>query len=256
MKDLTRFQKIHLYVLAAMILLFGAVTIFNLCHPGFQFQNGLLKSSVLEDGTVVYSGKVSGSLVTAAVTYPTESLSVVDLQVGDFLHDVCEIEYPLEKMTTTLAGFDNVYRIRMTKNNALLFEGGLAADYLEHPDGIGWFDQNGEWSLDNVLGNIGVSTPGHIIWKDYETSPALFVRLALFPELTARGDLSLFTILVLFTLLTMAMVAYPRAFFNLRYRRYVKNAEPSDYYMNSMRASTVFLTILLFPGFCWAAFEL
>ncbi|MCI8809954.1 MAG: hypothetical protein HFF84_07465 [Oscillibacter sp.] len=250
MEKRTRFQKIHLCVLAAMILIFGAITVFNQYHRGFRFQNGLLKPSMLEDGTIVYSGKVNGGLVTAAVTHPTNFLSVVDLQIGEILHDVCEIEYPLEKMSTTWEGADNVYRIRMTKNDALLFEGGLSMDYLDGSGSIGWFDKYGEWSLENV-GIVSLGVPYN--WEDYETSPALFARFALYPELTARGNLGFYAILVLFTLFTMAMVAFPRDFFDLRYQRFVKNAEPSDYYINSMRWSTVFVTIVLFVGFCWAS---
>ena len=61
MEKRTRFQKIHLCVLAAMILIFGAITVFNQYHRGFRFQNGLLKPS---------------------------------RQSAEILHDVCEIESP------------------------------------------------------------------------------------------------------------------------------------------------------------------
>ena len=45
-------QKIHLGVLAAMILVFGAVTAWNHMHEGFRFHDGLLRVSEPEDGVV------------------------------------------------------------------------------------------------------------------------------------------------------------------------------------------------------------
>ncbi|MCI8689541.1 MAG: hypothetical protein HFF87_04415 [Oscillibacter sp.] len=238
-------QKIHLGVLAAMILVFGAVTAWNHMHEGFRFHDGLLRVSEPEDGVFVYSGEVKGAFVTATVTHPTNFRSVVDISIGDWLHDVCEVEYPLDEMTTDLYVY-KVYGIRITKNGIPFFEGGLSQEFSSV---WMWFDQNGK--LTN--GSAAVYTGGQSDWKNYETSPSLIARLALNPKLVSRGDFELYAVCVVSALLLMAAVAYPDAVFLLKYRRFVKDPEPTEYYTRSMVAITALLTAVLFAAFCYAS---
>ncbi len=251
MKTRSLGQKIHLAIIAAMILIFGAITIWNGLHKGFRFRDSLLKVSQTDDGALVYRGKADGELVTATVTHPTNFRSVVDITIGDWLHDVCEIEYPLDDFSTSYQAYP-VYGIRMTKNGKPFFEGGFSPDF---PWPMGWFDKNGEFAVMEA-GVISVTYGGQDPWKNYETSPALFARLALKPELTSRGDLGIYGILLFSALLLTFVVAFPDAVFALRYQRYVRNPEPTEYYMKSMLFTTIFLTVVLFIGFCYAAFSL
>lgn len=239
-------QKIHLGVLAAMILVFGAVTAWNHMHEGFRFRDGLLRVSEPEEGVFVYSGEAEGEFVTATVTHPTNFRSVVDIIIGDWLHDVCEVEYPLDEMTTDWYMY-KVYGIRITKNGTPFFEGGLSQEF---PSGWEWFDQNGERTGGSA---VSVYISGQSDWKNYETSPSLIARLALNPKLVSRGDLGLYAICVVGALVLMTAVAYPDAVFLLKYRRFVKEPEPTEYYIRSMVAITALLTAVLFAAFCYAS---
>ena len=254
MKKLTRFQKAHLAVLLAMILVFGAVTVYNQMHPGFPFRGGLLYPVQAEEGTIAYRGRVKGELVTATISFPTNFKWIVELTAGDRLHDVCDIEYPTEKMPKYAYAIEGVYGIRMTKNNAPLFEGGLAKDSLFEFNGI-WFDQDGE-PASSMIGGFTIVYSGQDPWEGYETPPILFARLAFGGEehLEARGSAAIYAVLVLAALLLMVQVAFPEDVFWLRFSRYVKDAEPSDYYMAMARIMSVLLTAMLFAGFCWAGF--
>jgi len=139
--ELTRYQKFLLAALAGMLAFFGVLMAVFRTHPKVLFDEGLLKIEE-QEGRTVYSGKVHGTPVSITVTCPTNFLSVAGFTIGTEIHDVCEVEYPLDSIKTQYG--DTVSGIRVTKNGAVIFEGGYAP---EGPfDGASFYDTDGNWA--------------------------------------------------------------------------------------------------------------
>ena len=92
----TGFQKIVLLVLAAMILLFGVLNVVSLFRKGVVFDEHLLRICEMEEATV-YAGKVHGEEVSVTVR---SELQQVEYVVGDQIHDLYTVEYPLAPINT------------------------------------------------------------------------------------------------------------------------------------------------------------
>ena len=72
------------------------------------------------------------------------------------------------------------------------------------------------------------------------------------PALTARGSWGLYFIMVLFTLLVMLDVAFPRLLFYLQHCCDVRDPEPSDFYLAMQKVSWAVYPFLLLLGYIWA----
>ena len=84
----------------------------------------------------------------------------------------------------------------------------------------------------------------------------MLVQLALEPELVDRGDWRLYGIMVLFTLLAMADVAFPNTLFRWRHRRWVKDPEPTDDYMSVQHLVWMLAIPVLLASYIWTSFTL
>lgn len=224
---LTRFQKIILAALAGMLLFFGGLMAVFRAHPGVPFEDGLLKITE-QEGQTLYSGTAYGTPVSISVAWPSNFLAVVDFTIGTEIHDVCEMEYPLAPIQTN---FGPVSGIRITKNGTLLFQGAYEP---EINNGLGWFDQDGEWAS-WVFGRAEITSD---IWRSYETTKEDVLRFALGPETSAHGEPTLFALAVFFSILLAVRVVFWRQFFRFGHR-WARDPEPSEGYQ-------------LLAGFFWA----
>lgn len=239
-EERTRFQKVVLIILAAMIVLFGVLTGVSRAHRGVLFEETLLKASASAEQTV-YSGKAHGDPVTVTVTPGSGSKTTVEFVIGDRFHDICSVEYPLESIQTEHGG--TVPGIRVLKNGNLLFEGGYDKD-AEY----GWYNQDGTWNLMIAFSTTYRNDP----WSGYETTAPSVMRFAQGPELTARGSWALYALMVFLTLLAMLAVAFPMTLFYIEHACDVRNPEPSDFYLMTMMIGWVVYPCLLLIGYIWA----
>ena len=177
--QLTRFQKLMLAVTAGMFVFFGLLMIVFRTHPRVLFEESLLKTTEYENQTV-YSGKAHGTPVTITVARAPGNavLTTVDFTIGTEIHDVCEVEYPLEQIQTEF-GYP-VDGIRVTKNGEVLWEGGYDPD-----NEIGQFDADGKWG--NLPLGQGVMDWAKLLPRMRECFDSLCVmREGLFPALAAE----------------------------------------------------------------------
>lgn len=223
-----------------MIVVFGILTGVSKAHKGVLFEETLLDVSASPEQTV-YSGKAHGDQVTITVTPAGGSVTAVEFVIGDWLHDLCSVEYPLAEIQTEHGG--TVPGIRVLKNGGVLFEGG----YDENSD-YGWYHQDGTWDAMITFTAVSGSDP----WGGYETTAAGVMRFAQGPELTSRGSWLLYGLMVFLTLLLMLDVAFPTALFYIRHCCDVRNPEPSDFYLAMQKVSWVVYPILLLIGYLWA----
>ena len=242
--ELTRFQKILLAVLAGMLVLSGAALAVFRTHPGVLFEESLLKITRYER-QVYYSGRAHGTPVTIAVTWPADARTVVDFTIGTEIHDVCEVDYPLGEIPTE-DGF-SAEGIRITKNGAVLFEGGY-----DREDGY-WFDRGGKFqaAFGIRFGAVVTGDP----WYGYETTAADAVRFALGPETAAHGDPALFAMASFCTLLLAVGIVFHRQFFLWRHWG-ARDPEPTEGYLALERAGWVLCTAVLAVCYCVALYQI
>lgn len=248
----TLFQKIVLVILAAMIVGFGIVTAGNQKRDGIRFGDDFLWKEEVTDADA-FAGKVNGEQVTVLRWYGSKSgTRTVTLRVGARIHDTYTVYLgepmiPLSGVVSNVASrVLEVPTVRIAKNDAVIFEGG-------YQESSGFFyTTDGEWS-----GLLNAEMPTYVAgadpWENYTMPKGQLVQLALKPELIDRGDWRLYALMVCFTLLVMVDVAFPYTIFRWRYRRWVKDPEPTDDYMSVQRLGWGICLILLLIGYIWAA---
>lgn len=235
--ELTKLQKILLAVLAAMLAVFGGMMAFSRAHPGVAFEEGLLKVSGNEE-RMLYSGKVQGAPVTIAVAHPGGALTEVDVTIGEKVHDVCRVEYPLDVIRTERG--DLVRGIRIVRNGETLFEGGYdpESDY-------GWYTSEGEWA---PFGGISIRGSGEDPWDGYETDIHQIVRFAFGVEAQAAyGDPLMFFMAALLSVLAVIQILFHRTLFRWRHWG-ARDPEPTEAYLFLDKIGWIAL-ILIAAGF-------
>lgn len=241
--ELTRFQKILLAVLAGMLVFSGVLMAVFRTHPGVLFEESLLKIEE-RDGRAVYSGRVYGTPVTITVSWPTNFKAVVDVSIGTDIHDVCEVEYPLEPIRTEDG--NQVNGIRVMKNSALLFEGGYDP---ENP--FGWYGADGAWDPMLTIRGHSSNDP----WWGYETTADMAVQFAFGPETSARGNPALFALAVFLTAFAAVYVLFWRTFFRWRHWA-ARDPEPSEGYLYFEQIGWVVLTAVIAVVYLMALSEI
>lgn len=233
--ELDRFQKIILAVLAGMLAFFSLLMIVFHTHSGVEFREGILRAGE-QNGQTVYSGKVKSTPVTVTVSHPTNFRTVVDFTIGTEIHDVCEVEYPTERIQTERG--ETVNGIRVTKNGGVLFEGGYDPE-----DEFGWYGADGEWII-QAGGQAVIFGVGPDPWSGYETTTEQIVRFAFGPQSASRGHPGYFAMAVFLTLLLAADVVFHKELFRLHHWG-ARDPEPTEAYLSLERVGWVILTAVI-----------
>ena len=132
MEERSKLQKAVLISMAAMVVLFGILTLISHVRKGVEFEGGLLRRTETEE-SVIYNGKVRGEQVEITVRAAgSGNLTEVDFRIGNRIQDDCTLETGLPPIQAEQLG--PVEHIRITKNDSLLFEGGYDPEY-----GMGWY---------------------------------------------------------------------------------------------------------------------
>lgn len=241
-EERTRFQKIILLILAAMIVIFGVLNVVSLSRDGVEFEETLLHCMEGEK-TSVYYGKAHGEDVEITVTHVSDTLTEVVYVIGDRIRDVCALETGLTEIRTEHGSL--VEQIRITKNDRILFEGGRDPEQE-----FGWYDKNGQWDSTMIF-SVRTYSSGQDYWDRYETTAGSVLAFANGPELVHRGSIGLYILMVFLTLLLMLDVAYPLVLFKLQHCCDVRDPEPSDFYLVMQKVAWVIYPLLLLAGYIY-----
>lgn len=235
-------QKIILWALLGLAVVFTAVYIILKCLPGVAFEDTLLKVS--EQGTqTVYTGEQYGDAITI-VTYPEGTGHVVTLTIGTSIDHTYRVEYPggtikgehggtYERLTITRVRDGDVVKI--------IFDGGY------DPDASSSFSKfctlSGELDL-LIDGKVTVSNDP---WYNYELAASQVLSFAEGAETTTRGNWALYAVALFCSVICAVAVAFPYTLFELRYHWSVRDPEPTDFYlrMNELGGAIAAAAILI-----------
>ena len=230
----TKVQNILLLILAAMILLFGVLSVVSLCRKGVTFEGTLLRIQTEADHTT-YCGKVYGDEVSVVVR---SAKAQVEYLVEDRVHDVYTVEYPLEPIQTQ---FGSVFGIRILKNDSILFEGG----YDPRQEFAPWVDQKGEWDVEIHV--TYESTGGLRAPEELTRGNVMYFLNG--PDMGHRGSIGLYLLMVLLTLILMVDVACPLVLFKLQHMLDVRDPEPTEFYLAMQKVGWVLYPFPLLAGY-------
>lgn len=241
MEERSKLQKAVLISMAAMVVLFGILTLISHVRKGVEFEGGLLRRTETEE-SVIYNGKVRGEQVEITVRAAgSGNLTEVDFRIGNRIQDDCTLETGLPPIQAEQLG--PVEHIRITRNGQLLFEGGYTAEH-----DMGWYDLEGNWAPFSSL-EATFRTSGENYWDSYKTSAGTILAFARGPERTARGSWMLYFTMLLFSGLLALDAAFPLVIFHWQHMCDVKDPEPSDFYLGMQRAGWCIYPILLLIGY-------
>lgn len=230
MKKRTLSQKLLIWILAGMMLVFGVLTARSRQTRGVYFDGALLSVTEGED-TTVYFGQVRGADVEVTVR-KAEGAVEVDFSSGSAeKHYV--VEYPLTPIVTENG--DSVPGIRITEDGAALFEGA----FLPGQTGSrGWFDTEGRWSPDSAVG----ITPGTGKEAPTALNRAQAAAFAMDPPLYARGSWADYGLNVFVSAIVLLAAAFPETAFGWNLFRTREQGEPPKSYRVATQAICWVLT--------------
>ena len=244
MKNRSKFQKIMLLVLAAMLIFFSVLLAITRAHKGVEFEDALLDVAEVANKTH-YFGWVHDEYVEIVVSRDGATTTVT-YRIGARSEDVYTVETGLPAVKTSFNRY--LPGVRISRGAEVVFEGGWDADYSDDFFTGGMlYDQNGEPTAlpllelhDTIAGDYWYN------WQPSLSSVLYFVRGA---EPTARGDIKLFAMALVLLGMAAVLTAFPTELFHLKYRWDVKDPEPTDFYYGM-----TYLAAILFACFALGMF--
>ena len=236
--DRTTAQKVILWALIAMAVVFAVVNIILKFFPGVEFEDTLLKVSQSGE-TTLYTGEKYKYPITIAVT-PEEDGSRVELTIGDTIDHTYRVIFP----GGTIRG-DHGYtydRLTVTCNDRVIFDGGY------NPGNAGGWDTycdlNGEpESPVYVRTRYADANP----WHRFELQYTEVMSFANGPYTTTRGSWLHYGAALFCSIICAVAVAFPYTLFELKHHWSVKDPEPTDFYlrMNEVSGGVVAAVLLI-----------
>ena len=243
MKNRSKFQRVTLFALAGMLLVFSVLLAITRAHKGVEFEDALL--DVAEDANkTLYFGTVHGEYVEIMVSRDGAATTVT-YRIGARSEDVYTVETGLSAVKTSFNRY--LPGVRISRGASVVFEGGWDADYSDSFFVGGMlYDLNGDPSA-TLLVEMSVAADGY--WDDWQPSLGSVLYFVRGPELTAYGDIRLFAMAVVLLGMAALLIAFPTELFHLKYRWDVKDPEPTEFYYGM-----TYLAAVLFACFALGAF--
>lgn len=229
-------QKIILWALLAMAVVFTAVNIILKFFPGVEFEGTLLR--VAQSGeTTLYTGEKYKHPITITVT-PEGQGSTVTLAIGDTVNHTYRVICPGGTIYSSHGvAYDH---LTVTCNDKVLFDGGYNPDsvYSSYCDLDGNLKTSGFARV-----SYGSSDP----WYGYELHYSEVMAFAKGPETTTRGSWLHYGMALFFSAVCAVAVAFPYTLFELKHHWSVKDPEPTDFYlrMNEVSGGVVAVILLI-----------
>lgn len=250
-REMSRFRRILLIVLAAMILGFGIATLVVGGRKGIEYRDTLL--CFTQEGEV---RRYAGRLDWKQTEFTVRPGGTVEYLWGEEVYGPYQVaEAPSAAPEAYMTGLE------IRQGEAVLFRGGLA-------DLGGWPMLYGEDGKPFEMLSFTYSSGGktydpngkELTPRDlHEPSLTMVARLGTGePELTRRGSFGLYLLTTLLAAFNIFQICFPGLMFRWSIMWHVKDpeaAEPSDFYVSMERAEWVILTGMA-AVFYWLALTL
>ena len=223
-RNLGRYQKGILLLMAAMILLFTALYPIVLSREGFLYRNALLIPSE-EDGNTVYAGKIEGQPASFTL-YDDRS---VQFQYGDSVYGPYTAAEAPDALQNLDLG-DGAVGVELRCGEELVFRGGA----LRQGDQLWLYTEDG-----SVYTDIGIMTSGGFIFNEEgevidpnEPSVSDLLMVMAGPPLTHEGSWFGWVTGLITCILTAVDILFADELFRLHMAFHIsraEDAEPSDW---------------------------
>ena len=244
MTNRSKFQKIMLFALAGMLVVFSVQLAITSAHKGVEFEDALLNVAESADKTL-YFGTVHGEYVEIVVTRDG-AVTTVTYRIGARSEDVYTVETGLSAVKTSFNRY--LPGIRISRSASVVFEGGWDADYSDDFFIGGMlYDLNGEPTALPLL-ELHDTIAGDY-WYNWQPSLSSVLHFVRGPELTTYGDVRLFAMAVVVLGMAAVLTAFPTELFHLKYRWDVKDPEPTDFYYGMTYLAAIILACFALGAF-------
>ncbi len=237
-RELDRYPKILLIALVLMAVVFAPIYAITASQVGYLYNDEIFIPRQSE-GALVYEGTVDGQDSTIIVALDTVIVNWGSKTYGPYtLHEDPTAVPDEDDLAPYMTG------IEILEKDTVFFRGGL----MDSSDDLYLFHEDGslDYTFTVTMGDgLEYDMDGNPI-APMEPSPYEIVSLLRGPELTHKGDWTVFLIGVFFAAATAGSILFADELFYLSICFRVENAEtaePSDWYITCRNFSWTLLTI-------------
>ena len=240
-KNLNRYQKAILIIMAFMVVLFGVIYSKTISREGFLYNDVILVPKQDND-TTIYSGKLKGE----QAVFTVDADKTVVFQHGDTIYgpytaneDPTAIPKDKQFSSNLMIG------VEIYKGNDTIFRGGV----LKQTDEWWLFNEDGTFENFDIMFSDGYYTydgDGNVV-DPVEPSASTVIDLMAGPKLTHKGEWMAWFMGVVICVLTAVSILYVEELFrwNLSFQiRNVEKAEPSEWEIAGRYISWTLLPVL------------
>lgn len=212
--------------MTVMVLVFTVVYPMTINREGFVYKDAILVPNQ-ENGNTIYSGKIQGKRASFTV-YADKT---VEFQYGDKTYG----PYSAKKDPTAIPKDSELGEfmtgVELRHGEKILFRGGV----MDHGDYLGLYNEDGSWdNIDLLLttsNGIVMDENGNVI-DPMEPSVSDILDLMAGPELTHKGEWSVWFGGVFICIITAILILFADELFRLNLAFQIRNvdqAEASDW---------------------------
>ncbi len=240
-KNLNRYQKVILIIMAFMVVLFGVIYSKTISREGFLYNDVILVPKQ-DNGDTIYSGKLKGE----QAVFTVDADKTVVFQHGDTVYgpytakeDPTAIPEENEFSSKLMVG------VEVYKGNDLFFRGGV----LKQSDEWWLFNEDGTFENFDIMFSDGYHTydgAGNVV-DPVEPSASTIIDLMADPKLTHKGDWMVFFYGIIICLITAGSIIFVDELFrwNLSFQiRDAERAEPSEWEIAGRYISWTLLPVI------------
>lgn len=245
-KEMSLFRRVMVLLMAALILLFGVLTLRTVGKKGIEYGGSFLYCAQ-EGDAVRYTGEVNGQPAQFTVKGDTVTYQWGDDEIyGPYRVDTD----PNQKISEAIDG--HYPPLTVFLEGEVIFRGGYSGDYL--------LDENGEvlWgsSVNSYVSNGQTYVNGRPLTLREQNEPDLHavLRMAMGPELTHRASFGFYLVATLMAVVNILLILFPDFFFRWSFRYRVRNyadMEPSNLALAMRPVSWILLGLVTLALYCW-----
>ena len=228
------YQKIIPCILAVMAVIFAIWTAVSRSHEKVLFYGALLEISAEENRTV-YSGELYGSPITITCS-EKNGTKLVDFSAPGHYSAACRVEYPAGTIRTEFE--TTVQRIRITRNDTVIFSGGY--DPSPSSPYMGYYNEDGSLNL-MISTHVSAGNP----WDYFKFTAGDIMRFSNGPATSERGSWIWYFFMLFGSVLITPEIYFRDEIFYLTHFRTVRDPEPTEFFYDSHKVGSWIGVILL-----------